>query len=152
GRRAGFTLTTEESERSAEKKRALLTNVAELAQIPEDRREAFIGMAANAVGYAWAISQLPARTKASPKLFDAYAKVLAARNAVAMLNEQDRALIDEAAEHGDIFTPLDKAAQLFSLMIGGDFARPPKRGRGSPKGASKDPVFRGFLDHLCLAI
>jgi hypothetical protein len=152
GRRAGFTLAMEEVERSAEKKRALLTKVAELAQVPDDRREYFIGMTASAVGYAWTISALGARTKGGTKLFDAYAKVLAARNAVATLEEQDRALIDEAAENGDIFTLLDKAAHLFSFMIRGDFPPPPKRGRGSPKGASKDPVFRGFLDHLCFAI
>src|SRR5262245_14520493 len=133
GRRAGLTRTEEETERSAEKKRALLTKVAELAQIPEHRRESFVRMAESAVGYALTISLLPARAKGSAKLFDANAKIVAARNAVAMLDEQDRALIDEAAECGDIFELLDRAAQTFSFMIGGDFAPPPKRGRGSPK-------------------
>jgi hypothetical protein len=152
GRRAGFTSTMEEIERSAEKKRALLTKIAELARIPEGRRKSFIRATAGAVGYAWVRCSLPARTKGSDDLFDAYGKVIAARNAVAMLSEQDRALIDEASKDGDIFTLLDIAAEMFSFLLGGDLLPPPKRAAGPPKGGSKDPLFRGFLDHLCRAI
>jgi hypothetical protein len=104
GRLAGFTLTEEEINRSTERKHALLSKVADLARIPDHRRETFIGMAASAIGSAWIIGQLGVRTKGSAKLLDAYAKVLAARNAVAMLDDQDRALIDESRENSTSLT------------------------------------------------
>jgi hypothetical protein len=103
GRLAGFT-STEEENRSTERKHALLSKVADLARIPDHRRETFIGMAASTIGSAWIIGQLGVRTKGSAKLLDAYAKVLAARNAVAMLDDQDRALIDESRENSTSLT------------------------------------------------
>jgi hypothetical protein len=38
------------------------------------------------------------------------------------------------------------------LLVSGDFAPPAKSAVGSPKGVSKEPLFRGFLEHLCFAI
>jgi hypothetical protein len=86
-------------------KRDLLSKIAILARVPDRRRESFIARTALAIGYTLIVSEtaLAIRRWGSSRLFNAYGKVLAARNALAALSDQDRALIDIIAKPDSIF-------------------------------------------------